>query len=145
VAPIWHGSKRPPIELPPMTPITTGNDHSDELTELAPRMGEAEKVRDVPFFEAVLADQMTFRRANGTCVGKGEFLGPANSHNRLKSTDITVNTHGNVAIDSLMICAAGLRESNPFSGIFRNIRIFVQDPSAQPLWKFHAWFNVRTP
>lgn len=37
-------------------------------------MGEAEKSRDAEFFETLLADKLTFRRANGAVVDKATFL-----------------------------------------------------------------------
>jgi len=38
-----------------------------------------------------------------------------------------------------------MREGKPFSGVYRNIRIFVHeaDKPAAWQWQLHAWFNVR--
>lgn len=119
------------------------------LRHLATRMGESEKSRDAEFFEAVLTENLTFRRANGAVVDKATFLkdlqNSANNYDMLESEDISATVYEGVAVVTLLVRAKGMREGKPFSGVFRNIRIFVHEPGKQQPWQLHAWFNVRVP
>lgn len=117
------------------------------LCDLARRMGEAEKSRDVQFFEALLAEKLTFRRANGAVVDKTTFLrdlrNPENTYHMLESEDISATVYEGVAVVTLLVRAKGIREGKPFAGVFRNIRIFVHERAKEQPWQLHAWFNVR--
>lgn len=119
------------------------------LSDLARRMGEAEKGRDAEFFEALLAEKLTFRRATGVVVDKATFLkdlqNPANTYDVLESEDVSASIHEGVAVVTLLVRAKGIREGKPFAGEFRNIRIFMHEPDKQQPWQLHAWFNVRVP
>jgi hypothetical protein len=120
------------------------------FSNLARRMGEAEKSRDAEFFEELLAEKLTFRRANGAIVDKATFLrdllNPENTYHMLESEAISVMFYEGVAVLTLLVRAKGIRDSEPFAGVYRNIRIFVHEPDKkkqpQPL-QLHAWFNVR--
>lgn len=120
-----------------------------ELCDLARRMGEAEKDRDEAFFKTLLADKLTFRRASGVIVDKETFLNdlrnPGNTYETLESEEIAAEVYEGVAVTTLLVRAKGMREGKPFSGVFRNIRIFVQEPTNQPQWQLHAWFNLQLP
>lgn len=63
------------------------------LCDLTRRMGEAEKSRDAKFFEVLLAEKLTFRRASGAVVDKATCLkdlqNPANTYDMLESEDIS--------------------------------------------------------
>ena len=128
----------------PIEPI-----QSDEmmLCDLVRRMGDAEKSRDVGFFKTLLAEKLTFRRANKTVVDKATFLtdlpNPTNTYEVLETEDVSAQIDGGVAVVTLFVRAKGTREGNPFAGLFRNIRIFVHEPDKEPEWQLHAWFNVR--
>lgn len=119
------------------------------LCDLARRMGEAEKSRDAEFFKTLMAEKLTFRRANTFVVDKETFvrdlLKPDNTYEMLESEDISAQVHEEVAVVTLLIRAKGMREGKPFAGVFRNIRIFVNELyKPQPWqWQLHAWFNVR--
>jgi hypothetical protein len=119
------------------------------LCDLARRMGEAEKSREAAFFETLLAEKLTFRRASGMVVDKATFLkdlqNPANTYDLLESEDVSATVQEGVAVVTLLVRAKGMREGKPFAGVFRNIRIFVHEPDKQPPWQLHAWFNVRVP
>jgi Domain of unknown function (DUF4440) len=125
--------------------------HTDDkvLCDLARRMGEAERSRDAEFFKSLLAEKLTFRRANGAVVDKATFLKDLlnleNTYDMLESEDISATLHEGVAVVTLLVRAKGMREGKPFAGVFRNIRIFVHEPDKQPAWQLHAWFNVRVP
>jgi hypothetical protein len=120
------------------------------LCDLARRMGEAEKSRDAEFFKSLLAEKLTFRRANGSVVDKSTFLkdlsNPENTYELLESEDVAATLHESVAIVTLLVRAKGMRAGgNAFAGVFRNIRIFLHEPDKDPAWQLHAWFNVRVP
>ena len=117
------------------------------LCDLARRMGEAEKTRDDAFFKTLLADKLTFRRANKAIADKVTFLNdllnPTNTYEMLESEVTSAQVFEGVAVVTLLVRAKGLREGNPFAGVFRNIRTFLHEPdhTDQP-WQLHAWFNV---
>jgi hypothetical protein len=61
----------------------TPSDDEQALLRLNERFAEAEKGRDEDFFRSVLADDLVFRRANGTRVGKTQYLqGLVDARNR---------------------------------------------------------------
>ncbi len=121
----------------------------DELYNLARQMGEAEKNRNQEFFNSLLSDKLTFRRASGAIVDKATFLAdlrnPANSYDRLESKHIAAQVYENLAVVTLLVDAKGMREGKPFEGIFRNVRIFLVEPVNDPSWQLHSWFNVKVP
>lgn len=118
------------------------------LCDLVCRMGEAEKRRDDQFFKTLLAEKLTFRRASKTVVDKAAFiqdlLNPTNTYEMLESEVTSVQVFEGVAVVALLVRAKGMREGNPFAGVFRNVRTFLLEPDHkdQP-WQLHAWFNVR--
>jgi Domain of unknown function (DUF4440) len=118
------------------------------LCDLAFGMAEAEKTRNDAFFKTLLADKLTFRRANKAIVDKVTFLNdlmnPANTYEMLESDVTSAQVFEGVAVVTLLVRAKGMREGNSFAGVFRNIRTFLLEPdhTDQP-WQLHAWFNVR--
>ena len=123
--------------------------HDPTLCDLASRMGEAEKSRDADFFQTLLAQNLTFRRATGVIVDKTTFLrdlrNPENTYDLLESEDISAMVYEGVAVVTLLVHAKGIREGKPFAGVFRNIRIFVHEPANEQPLQLHCWFNVRVP
>jgi hypothetical protein len=117
------------------------------LCDLARRMGEAEKGRDAEFFKPLLAEKLTFRRADKTVVDRKTFLedllNPENTYDLLESEDVSAAVHEGVAVVALLVRAKGMKKGKPFAGVFRNIRIFVHEPDKQQPWQLHSWFNVR--
>jgi hypothetical protein len=118
------------------------------LCDLARRMGEAEKGCDAEFFKSLLAETLTFRRASGVVVDRRTFLkdllNRENAYDLLEPEDVSATVHEGVAVATLLVRAKGMREGKPFSGVYRNIRIFVHDADkpAEGQWQLHAWFNV---
>lgn len=118
------------------------------LCDLARRMGEAEKSRGAEFFKLVLAETLTFRRANKAVVNKAMFiddlLNPDNTYEMLESEVTSAQVFEGVAVVTLLVRAKGLREGKQFAGVFRNVRTFLLEPDHkdQP-WQLHAWFNER--
>jgi Domain of unknown function (DUF4440) len=117
------------------------------LCDLAIQMGECEKRRDAPFFESLLSDKLTFRRAGGNVTDKPAFikdlLEPANSYEVLEARDVSAEVLDGVGIVTLVVRAKGKRGEIEFAGDFRNIRIFLRAPDKDPPWELHAWFNVK--
>lgn len=124
------------------------NSKTDEakLIELNERIGEAEKTRNDQFMQDILADTLSFRRADGTVVNKATYieglLNPKRTYDRLVVSDIKFTRYeGNVAVVSMIVDTAGMRDGNPFAGKYRNIRIFMKEPDGVYGWKCHMWFN----
>jgi hypothetical protein len=121
----------------------------EELISLNERIGEAERTRDAEFLKSVLSDNLRFRRANGTIVDKAIYLDdlmkPGNTTDELHSTDIVPTIYGNLAVVALLVAMKGMRCGNKLDGVFRNIRIFLDEPEKQLRWQLHSWFNIRMP
>ena len=120
----------------------------DVLCELALRMGDAEKERNITFFDSLLSEKLTFRRANGDVSDKATFqkdlVDPSNTYDLLDSEVVSAVVHEGVAVVTLLVRARGTRKGKPFAGVFRNLRTFMPaGPGDDPPWRLHAWFNVR--
>ena len=118
------------------------------LIELNQRIGEAEKGRGDRFMADILSDVLRFRRASGIIHDKTQYLNdlinPANTYDRLKVSNVeVVHSAENIVVVSLVVDAAGMREGKPFSGKFRNIRIFMKEADAPHGWRCHMWFNTK--
>lgn len=117
------------------------------LTELNKKIGEAEKARDDKFMAEILSDKLVFRRADGITVNKTCYLesltNPANTYNHLEVSEIEVQIFQDVAVVSLCVQASGQRGDKPFSGRFRNIRIFMKEVDAPHGWRCYMWFNTK--
>jgi len=119
----------------------------EELISLNERIGEAERTGDAEFLKSVLSDNLRFRRANGTIVDKAIYLDdltkPGNITDELRSTDIVPTVYEDLAVVVLLVAVKGMRCGNKLDGVFRNIRIFLDEPDKRPRWQLHSWFNVR--
>lgn len=117
------------------------------LTELNKKIGEAEKSRDDQFMADILSDKLVFRRADGTSVNKTSYLesltNPANTYDHLNTSEIEVQIFQDVAVVTLCVQASGQRGDKPFSGRFRNIRIFMKETDTSHGWRCHMWFNTK--
>jgi len=117
-----------------------------DLISLNERIGEAERTPDEEFLKSVFSDNLRFRRANGTIVDKAIYLDdlmkPGNITHELHSTNIVPTIYGNLAVVELLVAVKGVRCGKELDGVFRNIRIFRDEPEKQPRWQLHSWFNV---
>jgi Domain of unknown function (DUF4440) len=116
-----------------------------KLIQLNMEFADREKQRDKRFFERILANGMTFRRADGSRVEKDAYLDaledPANTYDMLESDDIeAIVFDSRTALVSLRVDARGKRNDKPFEGGFRNTRLFVKQRGH---WKCAVWFNSR--
>jgi hypothetical protein len=111
-------------------------------------MGEAERGRDAEFFKSLLAETLTFRRASKAVVNKATYiqdlLDPGNTYEMLESEVTSVQVLEGLAVVTLHVRAKGMRQGQPFAGMFINVRTFLLEPDHkdQP-WQVHAWFNMR--
>ncbi len=123
----------------------------DEETDIICRLiglnvliGEAELKRDKKFLGDVLADELVFRRANGTVVTKDEYLSdlekPENTYEYLFSEDIRAQVKDENALVTLVVRAKGKRGEKEFEGRFRNLRVFAVDGKN---WQCVVWHNTR--
>jgi Domain of unknown function (DUF4440) len=97
----------------------------------------------------MLAMNLTFCRANGAIVDKESFLAGlgklTNAYETLEQRDIIARVYDDVGVLTLLVHAQGMRGGRPFDGVFRNIRIFLQEPDKEPRWQLHSWFNAKIP
>lgn len=111
----------------------------DELRSLNIEIGEAESAGDAQFLAGVIAPKLAFRRANGDCVDRDEFLkavkqGPERL-TEIESMDILST---NCAI---VTCLVTLKV-DPTPSPFHNARLFVRDIDGR--WKLLGWANEGT-
>ena len=136
----WLGKEDAPNKESELEDLAT-------LEDLTRCMGEAEKNRNDKFFEALLARDLTFRRANGAIVDTETFLAglrnPANTYETLEPSDIAVQRYEGLGVVTLLVQTRRTREGKPYDDVFRNVRIFLQEPDNDPPWQLHSWFNVR--
>ena len=70
---------------------------------------------------------------------------PLNTTDELHSTDVVPTIYGNLAVVELLVAMKGMRCGNKLDGVFRNVRIFLDEPDKRPHWQLHSWFNVPVP
>lgn len=124
----------------------------DLLHKLNVDIKNAEKESNATFLQSVLASELIFRRANGQVVDRttylADLLAEGNHYSMLEiiepfnimKFDCSVESQA-TAMASLIIHAAGVRNGKPFSGIFRNHRLFCQGGSQG--WQCVIWYNTR--
>lgn len=73
-----------------------------------------------------------------------DLLNPDNTYEMLESEVTSAQVFEGVAVVTLLVRAKGMREGQPFAGVYRNIRTFQLGPDHkdQP-WQLHNWFDVR--
>jgi hypothetical protein len=122
------------------------------LRKLNAAIGKAEKEADASFLRRVLAPDLIFRRASGQVVDRTTYLvdlvAEGNKYNLLElvepfdvlkfDADKDVNK---TAVVSLIIRAEGTRDGSPFSGMFRNHRLFRKGGAEG--WQCVVWYNTR--
>jgi hypothetical protein len=127
--------------------MSNQNAEQTELIALNQRIGVAEKSRDAVFMSEVIHESLVFRRANGTIVGKAAYLeglsNPTNTYSKLEVSEVDAQVFETLAQVSLIVNAEGMRGETPFSGKFRNLRIFMKDTTAPHGWLCHMWFNAK--
>jgi hypothetical protein len=126
------------------TPLST---EDPALLDLNTRIAEAESQRKADFLDKVLSEALRFRRASGVVVDKATYIAdlkdPGNSYEYNVPENVTAQIYESLAVVTLLVRAKGTRGSKPFEGIFRNVRIFLNEPGKDPQWQLHFWFNVK--
>jgi glyoxylase I family protein len=114
----------------------------DGLRDLNVAIGMAEKEHDLEFLREVLHDDLVFRRADGTVVGKDEYLDSL--HDRtfdVLDVEISdVDARDESAVVTAIVTARGTSAGVRFGGTFRNVRTFVRD---EERWRCRLWVNTR--
>lgn len=104
------------------------------LEKLNQSIRDAEWNRNSAFMAQLLAEDLSFRRADGTIVNKDNYLAALedklNTYDTLEnaSMEILLNEEKNYAVVIILVNASGKRrkgiEQKSFDGKFRNIRFF---------------------
>jgi ketosteroid isomerase-like protein len=115
------------------------------LKDLNVKIADAEMNRKDGFLDTVIADDLIFRRADGTTATKEQYLAgirnPENTYSQVEASNVEVFVQDEgLALVSLIVRAAGVRGGKPFSGTFRNTRVFAKKPAG---WRCVVWFNTR--
>jgi Domain of unknown function (DUF4440) len=116
----------------------------------APMHAEEKRGADgVGFYRELLDQSLRFRRASGTVVTRDEYLidlaNPANRRDQIKprgAIDCTV--YENTAVASVLLQVKGSNRGEPFSRLFRNVRIFHREAPDKP-WRLKVWFDDKVP
>lgn len=112
-----------------------------ELQELNRELVTAEQDRNQEFFSARLSGTLLFRRANGTVVGKAEFLQDLQKPNAFTERvagSIEVTEDPAVPHRALVTLIVRTRKADGLTQYFRNIRFFTRTPAG---WELDAWYN----
>ena len=121
------------------------------LRELNARIGKAEEAADASFLRRVLAPDLIFRRASGQTVDRTTYLvdlvAKDNRFTLLELDELFPvqkydgEDNNPTAVVSLIVRAKGTRDGKPFSGTFRNHRLF-QKGGAEG-WQCVVWYNTK--
>jgi hypothetical protein len=132
-----------------MSPTDDASPAADvaELTRLNLEFTEQERrgPGGVSFFSQTLADDLCFRRANGTVVDKTAYLeglaDPGNTNEELTSKVREVGVVGKWALADVVVRLRGTRGGRPVDGTFENLRVFERTKDG---WRCLLWFNRAT-
>lgn len=122
-------------------PVSTNEVDKRKLEELNRKIAKAEQTRDKDakeFFKELLSDELIFRRADTTVVGKDAFINDLNEPNPFTSRtaeEITVTRCGDRALVTLILHT---EKSDGTQGRYRNIRVFF---FAGDKWRLEVWYN----
>jgi catechol 2,3-dioxygenase-like lactoylglutathione lyase family enzyme len=121
-----------------MSTVTTARD----LREINVLIGEAEREHDLSALDELLDDSLVFRRADGTIVGKAEFLDalPGRTYDMMETRILDVDERETSAVVTSAVRAQGTAAGTPFKGTYRNVRTFVQRGDR---WRCTIWVNTR--
>jgi hypothetical protein len=117
---------------------------SGDLRKANLEIGVAEQDRDLDFLDAALHDDLVFRRADGSIVGKEAYLKSVDTRTYYSiSTEVLdVDEAADSAVVTAIVTARGTAGGKPFGGTFRNVRAFV---GGKGRWRCLMWINTREP
>jgi hypothetical protein len=117
-----------------------GNDR-ERLEQINSSIGTWEQERDAEAIEKLgelLSPELLFRRADGSVVGKPEFMkalrGPSPFATRA-AEDVAVEIKGDRALVTLTVVTT---KADGTKGRYRNVRLFVRRDDQ---WHLEFWFN----
>jgi hypothetical protein len=125
--------------------IGEGAEIVPELVTLNERFADAEKRGDRVFFAVMLADDLKLRRADGTLLGKDEYLDRLGltQYDRLEAENVDVMTSGNnLALVSLRLRAEGELNAKRWALDLRSMRLFMK---RNERWQCVIWLNTPEP
>lgn len=107
------------------------------LRKLNIEITTAEDKGDSQRLENILASQISFRRANGTVVGKEQFLKDVKPRTPTKTIVESVKFYGT---DRAIVTCIVIMKIDKQDTKFHNLRIFIREGSD---WKLLSWANER--
>jgi hypothetical protein len=128
--------------------MSASTEHSNDrrvsrLIEINHRIAQAELNADVEYMDGVLADDLQFRRANGSIVGKRKYLDdlPTTKYAQVVAEDVKIHAADASCVATVQVHARGTRpDGTEFSGVFSNVRLFV--PGGPEGWQVRVWINT---
>jgi hypothetical protein len=121
-----------------------------ELTDLNVKIAEMEQREQrggkdaEDFFTEVLSNELVFRRASGTVVGRKEFIDGLKEpypFKELKAEEIEVRQTDELPSRALVtLIIVGTRDNNT-EGRYRNIRLFSEAKDLKYGWRLEFWYN----
>jgi hypothetical protein len=116
---------------------------SGDLRRANLEIGVAEQNRDLDFLDAALHNDLVFRRADGSIVGKEAYLRSVDTRTYYSiSTEVLdVDEASDSAVVTAIVTARGTADGKPFGGTFRNVRAFI---GGKGRWRCLMWINTRS-
>jgi hypothetical protein len=107
---------------------------NQQMLQMEQQGGEAAQ----DYFRPGLSNQLVFRRANGTIVGKAAFLDGLknNPFQQRHSEDVSVSVQEDRALVTLIV--VGQRKDDGSVHRYRNIRLFSRSGEQ---WILEFWYN----
>jgi Domain of unknown function (DUF4440) len=112
-----------------------------ELERINLRIAEEEQRRDagsLQFFATVLCEALIFRRANGTVVGKQEFIAGLQNPNPFTQREVEDMKIWLIGDRALVTLIVRTRTQDGTEGRYRNIRVAFRIGNT---WQLGVWYN----
>jgi hypothetical protein len=117
----------------------------DDLSELNQAFGEAEKSKNIDFFQEHLAENMIFRRASGKITDKAQFLtglvNPKLVYHEIATEviePIAYSDDKTTAAVKAIVTVDMTNDGKDIKGSFTNFRFFKNENGT---WKLLTWYN----
>jgi hypothetical protein len=102
------------------------------------QIGEAEAAGDVAFLSDLVASRLAFRRVNGVCQDREEFLRAVNASATRRTDVLRIEFFGR---DRAVVECVVTTTDGPEASRVHNLRMFVRDRFGA--WKLLGWANGR--
>lgn len=112
-------------------------DEKSILKKLNLEIAAAEDRGDQQWLRSILAPELSFRRANGTVVGKEQFLKDIKPRGASKTEIESVEIYGK---DRAIVTCVVILKIDGQDASFHNLRLFIREESG---WKLLGWANER--